>query len=519
MKAKLTILIAAIFCFLILLWKRDFQISPFVLIVFIVALVLALAAPNILLKLRPGHARKKMPNHRPIYKCPKCGAHLKKQDGFCYQCGAKVRSSVLPENIETVYTDDSKTVLKKMIQEEFLSQSYTTAALNRKQNWLLLGFGIYTFLIMILYFFNYSIFLCLLLEAVGILIYYLLSKRWTLVNTLVQQAVKNPDQDIPAMIAKAKQEQYQPHLSQGIKLTLTLMVAILLPVLCFFQARVWYVPYQNGYAVFRYTRGIINEEEVTIVEQYHGKPVVAIGSNAFKNATIKAVYLPDTLESIKASAFRNCYHLEQVTIPSSVVEIRGSAFENCTNLRMISLPEGLKEIRGRAFKNNKKLQSVILPSSLEYLGGNAFAGCRSLVTIMIPDGISEIYGGTFSDCTSLESIYLPDDITAIHAEAFRGDINLKQVTLPSKITEIRANTFENCRSLTSITIPTGVRRIAAHAFEGCSRLSYVFVPSSVEEIGSSAFRRCDSLYTIDIPNTTQVNDRAFKESPTTIRRY
>jgi hypothetical protein len=84
---------------------------------------------------------------------------------------------------------------------------------------------------------------------------------------------------------------------------------------------------------------------------------------------------------------------------------------------------------------------------------------------------------------------------------------------------VRGNTFEGCSSLTSIIIPEGVTRIGGHAFHGCTSLSYVSIPSTVTEIGSSAFRQCYSLYKVRVPYGAIINERAFKESPTSIRRY
>ena len=43
--------------------------------------------------------------------------------------------------------------------------------------------------------------------------------------------------------------------------------------------------------------------------------------------------------------------------------------------------------------------------------------------------------------------------------------------------------------------------------------------SKLEEIGSSAFRECPRLTQITIPKDTSVNERAFKNSPTTIYYY
>jgi len=180
-----------------------------------------------------------------------------------------------------------------------------------------------------------------------------------------------------------------------------------------------------------------------------------------------------------------------------IIMLRGNTFSNMPLLKEIKLPDTITEIRGQAFKNNKALKSVKLPSNLNYLGGGAFYGC-----------------------SSLESIEIPDSVTYIGGEAFYKATKLKSVKLPENLTEIRGNTFEYCRSLESIIIPDNVTRIGGHAFYGNSSLSSVTISqnSQLTEIGSSAFRLCHNLYEIFIPEGVYVNERAFKESPTQIKK-
>ena len=192
-----------------------------------------------------------------------------------------------------------------------------------------------------------------------------------------------------------------------------------------------------------------------------------------------------------------------VTIPSTyknkpVISIRGNVFANLLRVNEIILPDTITEIRGQAFINNLKLKNVKLPNSLKTLGG-----------------------GAFKNCISLESISFPDTVTEIGGEAFFGATSLKEVKLPNNLKEIRGNTFENCSSLTSIKIPDSVTRIAAHAFRKNTSLEYVEISknSQLKEIGSSAFRECYNLTNISIPKDTSVNEKAFKNSPTTINYY
>lgn len=168
------------------------------------------------------------------------------------------------------------------------------------------------------------------------------------------------------------------------------------------------------------------------------------------------------------------------TIPEShngekVVELRGNCFSNIPFLQSVTLPDTLVSIRGQAFKNDINLESVNMPKGLEYLGGSAFYNCKKI----------------------------------------------KNIELSDKLIEIKGNTFEECASLRSIKIPDSVERIGGHAFYGCRKLNEVDISSNsnLKEIGSSAFRLCSSLQEITIPQTTSVNSRAFKESPTAVKRY
>ena len=89
------------------------------------------------------------------------------------------------------------------------------------------------------------------------------------------------------------------------------------------------------------------------------------------------------------------------------------------------------------------------------------------------------------------------------------------------MSEIRGDSFEYCTSLKSITIPDSVERIGGHAFYGDIELVEVIFSanSRLNEIGSSAFRQCNNLYSITIPSGVYVNERAFKESPTSVKYF
>ncbi len=472
-------------------------------------------------------------NTNVILKCTKCGNILNVNDKFCTACGTPFDGNnvqVVQDTSPIVPPDQSylvneKIILKNLLIEELKTQgenekTFTTTSLNNKKNILLAIFGVITLIVAVMYYFNYSLFLCGFIELVALLIYHLIGKKFNIMNVLIKQAIKSPDEDISNIINNARSQKHASALNSSLKFVIVLLIGIILPSMFFFNPKILYTKYEDGYSVFRYTRGITNREtNITIPDTYKGKKVLAISESAFENTNVQTVKLPVGLETIKTKAFRNCSNLTNIDIPYTVQEIRGNAFENDINLKSVVLHEGLKEIRGSAFKYNTNLSEINLPNSLEYLGASAFSHCSSLISITIPKKVTEINGQTFEYCTSLRQINLHDDIISIHGETFVGDVSLNNVTLPSRITEVRGNTFEGCTSLTSIMIPEGVTRIGGHAFYGCTSLSYVSIPSTVTEIGSSAFRQCYSLQSVRVPYRAVINERAFKESPTYIERY
>lgn len=87
------------------------------------------------------------------------------------------------------------------------------------------------------------------------------------------------------------------------------------------------------------TVGDILLQNVEIPEKYLGKPVTAIGDNAFScNEGLKTVKLPDSITDIGKSAFFDCMNLEQINIPDGVTEIKDSTFDECRSLKKSVCP-------------------------------------------------------------------------------------------------------------------------------------------------------------------------------------
>lgn len=146
--------------------------------------------------------------------------------------------------------------------------------------------------------------------------------------------------------------------------------------------------------------------EVEIPSEIDGKPVTAIGSNAFLSKKIKSVTIPDSIISIENQAFKSCTNLTSVSIPDSVVEMGESVFYGCT-----------------------ALQSVKLSGNASAIGQSVFNSCIGLTEITIPDGVTIIDIFAFRGCSSLEAVTIPASVASIGRESFYNCKSLKEITI------------------------------------------------------------------------------------------
>lgn len=148
----------------------------------------------------------------------------------------------------------------------------------------------------------------------------------------------------------------------------------------------------------------------TVVYNERSFPVTQIGSYAFQDTYNYSVIIPSSVKKMGSEVFKNST-IKEITIPEGFTEIRSFTFQNCTSLKKVTFPEGLKVIDSYAFDECKSLTTVTIPESVTILKG--FTDCTGLKTVTIPKNVTDVY---FSGCTNLLKVYSyienPSDITS-----------------------------------------------------------------------------------------------------------
>ena len=294
--------------------------------------------------------------------------------------------------------------------------------------------------------------------------------------------------------------------------------------------------------------------KVKIAAEYEGVPVTGIYDEAFKNANITAVVIPDSVVSIGYEAFEDCDSLTTVTIGDSVTSIGADAFMYCDSLTAVTIGDSVTSIGSYAFYGCTSLTGVYItdvaawcsidfkggyPSNPLYYAKNLYLNGALVTAITIPDSVTSIGEYAFYGCSSLTNVTVGDSVTSIGDEAFGGcnsalyteyefgkyvksgenpyavliavtNKNMSSYTIHEDTRHIANSVFSGCSRLASITIPDSVTSIGYEAFAYCSGLAAVTIGDSVTSIGPRAFSGCSSFTSITIPDSvTSIGHFAF----------
>ena len=255
-----------------------------------------------------------------------------------------------------------------------------------------------------------------------------------------------------------------------------------------------------------------------------GRPVTAIGSNAFSYLEPASVRIPNSVTNIEESAFDLCTELASITVDATnsfYSSMDGVLFDKSRTV-LIRYPEG-------------KLDAYIIPGSVTSIGNHALFNCYGLSGVTIPDSVTSIGDYAFADCTRLTDIMLPDSVTNIGKSAFYLCTGLTTITVNATnafYSSIDSVLFDKSQTVLiqcsvgkggDYTIPDNVKSVGDYAFADCTGLTSVIIPESVTNIGKSAFYLCTGLTAITVHSTnafySSIDGVLFDKSRTILIQY
>ena len=198
---------------------------------------------------------------------------------------------------------------------------------------------------------------------------------------------------------------------------------------------------------------------------------------------LQIVSLPDTVVSLRHSAFRRCYALRSITVPgckqfgfqvfdgccsltqvgmkqrpnnvlAPQAQLRPRGFAHCAALRHLDLGES---IVGAAHPTRSLpeccfvkagIVALYLPTDFDWVGPAACYRCQQLQTVDLSQAsISEILCSTFAQCSQLQQLSLSDNLRIIEEEAFLQCVSSQEVCIPASLLYIARRAFAGCTQL------------------------------------------------------------------------
>lgn len=245
--------------------------------------------------------------------------------------------------------------------------------------------------------------------------------------------------------------------------------------------------------------------------------VVSISTEAFKEASITSITMPEGLESIGGDAFLSCKNLTKVKVPNTVTSVGNGSFALCSKLESISYGKNVNKIGKDIFTGLSSLKYVYslnptppavdtwgttTTSATLYVPANSIESYRKATVWKNFQRILDLSGN------SDDPYYDPDDEPVIMGKCpFE---NLKKLEIGNQVETISRSFFKNGINLTDIAFGNGLKEIGEDAFSGCSSLTEVVLPPTLETIGASAFAGNGKLDKIIMGHSVKsIGEKAF----------
>lgn len=281
---------------------------------------------------------------------------------------------------------------------------------------------------------------------------------------------------------------------------------------------------------------------VVVPEDIDGLPVSEICKDAFVGSELRAVSIPDSVQSIEQGAFSGCDKMTTLRVPfvgnGSDKEFLGYIFgANAPDENAIAVPPSLDmlivgnnttTIGENALRGCKTLSAVVLSDSVTEIGRLAFFECTDLVYVSLGNNMSKIGEYSFAycyalyhiDCSSANEIetgafFLCTAMNGIELKMAENDYlgrifgatdpeynidfvpqSLRKVKIADGTVKVGHMAFYSCKYITSVTLPDTLESIGVRSFYACRSLSSIVLTDGIKTIDDDAFFGCDALVSV-----------------------
>ena len=264
------------------------------------------------------------------------------------------------------------------------------------------------------------------------------------------------------------------------------------------------------------TRLVCADKTAEILQIEEG--ITTICRDAFDDAKVTDVVLPEGVKKLEPNAFLRAHRLKRIHLPSSLEIIGEYAFHFCDSLERIELGSNTEYLGEGAFYGCESLKEIVLNGTFNWekdwiYSSSPFGYLKSITKfvshnsnfivyddmlfsadkkvlfrcpvnktrVTLPKELEAISNYAFYNCRYLQGINLPEGLSYIGSDAFGGCSSLREIRLPDSLTEIQNNTFSLCRELSYIQFPQNLSYIYKDAFFGCSKLEFFYFPPLKEK--------------------------------------
>ena len=239
-----------------------------------------------------------------------------------------------------------------------------------------------------------------------------------------------------------------------------------------------------------------NRKQINQIELSSG--LTHIGDNAFLQASVTDVKIPDTVISIGTNAFWNCNTI-QTTIPASVQELGATAFYGTFVVNVdANSPYFCSEEDGKILYNKDK--TTLYQVSQDCTGN-----------FTIPSTVTTINDFAMNGCAKVTGeLVIPDSVQTIGVSAFESS-GFTSLTLGNSVKEIGRSAFYKCAAMTgNLVIPASVTTIGENAFASTGFNGKLDFQAQIEEFPAAIFKELN-FTSVSFSNSVKtIGDRAFE---------